>query len=337
MNHPIPKLLLIILCLLMISPSMAADSWESVSITDDYGFTSLIENEPLTIVSLSPTTTEILFALGLGERVIGVTEYCNYPEDAKTKTIIGGYSSINIEKIIALNPDIIFGNIGNGLANIEHLRKLNETVICIDPDSVEGSFHAIQLIGKATGKETEAETLVSSMKERVNSVQEALKNSDEHTPTITHVMSSDPIWVSGSSTFQNELIELSGGTNAFPEVDGWGIISLERLLTKDPDIILVDSGAGMGDKGENILKQTFMTEPRLQSLSAVKNGRVYVMDSDTFDRGGPRIVDALDDLAKITHPEVFGEHAKPTATTEASGFGIVTLLSLAGVLLAIRK
>lgn len=329
--------LIFLLLIFLLAVPVSAAEWASVSVTDDYDFTSIITSEPKRIVSLSPTTTEILFSLGLGDKVVGVTEYCNYPAEAKEKTIIGGYSTINVERIVALDPDLIFGNIGNGLDNIEHLRKLGETVICIDPDSVEGTYRAIHLTGTATGTTAEAEELVSSMQKRVAAVTEKIAGSETPSPKVTHIMSPDPFWVSGSDTFQDELIQLAGGKNAFPEVNGWSIVSLEKLLLADPEIILVDSGAGMGDKGENILKQQIMTEPRLQSITAVKNGQVYVMDSDTFDRGGPRIVDALEDLAKITHPDVFGDPVEHTGTEKASGFGFAAVFAAAGCLLFFRR
>ena len=331
------RILLIFLLVLAIFSGTAL-GWTPVTITDDSGFESVIESQPQTIVSLAPTNTEIIFALGLGDKVVGVTEYCNYPKEALTKQTVGGYSTINMEKIVAANPDIIFANPMNGEENIDYLRQLGYTVIVIQSDSVEGTYAAIQMIGKCTGTTAEAESIVSDMKIRIQAITDKLTDVTEK-PTVMHAMSVDPYWVSGSNTFQNELITLAGGTNAFADVNGWGVVTLEKLLTTDPDIILVDSGSKMGTTGENTLQKAFLTEPQLNSITAVKNKTVYVMDSDTFDRGGPRIVISLEQLAQILHPEIFGEYAEPGSTAASPGFGAVLIISgvIGGLFIRRRK
>jgi iron complex transport system substrate-binding protein len=254
--------------------------------------------------------------------VVGVTEYCDYPTEAHTKPIIGGVSSINVEKIVALDPDLIVANVMNGEDNIAHLRKLGYSVLCLNPDSVEGTFSSIYCVGEATGTSSVATKLVASMRQRLDVAAEKVNISGTMPLTVQHLMSTDPYWVSGNHTFQNELIMLAGGVNAFPEVDGWGIINLERLLTADPDVILVDSGGGMGKKGPTLLKQSLLTDSRLSSLSAVKNNRVYVMDADTFDRGGPRIVDAFDELVAILHP-IVNDNSIPFSQTSDFSFSFL--------------
>ncbi len=322
------QILLVFLLVLAIFSGTAL-GWTPVTITDDSGFESIIETQPQTIVSLAPTNTEIIFALGLGDKVVGVTEYCNYPEEALTKQTVGGYSTINVEKIVTANPDIIFANPMNGQENIDSLRQLGYTVIVIQSDSVDGTYDAIQMIGTCTGTTAEADSIISDMKIRIQAITDKLTGVTEK-PTVMHAMSVDPYWVSGSNTFQNELITLAGGTNAFADVDGWGVVTLEKLLTTDPEIILVDSGSKMGTTGENTLQKAFLTDERLSSITAVKNKAVYVMDSDTFDRSGPRIVDSLEQLAQILHPEIFGDYAEPESTATSPGFGAV--LVIAGVI-----
>jgi len=322
------QILLVFLLVLAIFSGTAL-GWTPVTMTDDSGFESIIETQPQTIVSLAPTNTEIIFALGLGDKVVGVTEYCNYPEEALTKQTVGGYSTINVEKIVTANPDIIFANPMNGQENIDSLRQLGYTVIVIQSDSVDGTYDAIQMIGTCTGTTAEADSIISDMKIRIQAITDKLTGVTEK-PTVMHAMSVDPYWVSGSNTFQNELITLAGGTNAFADVDGWGVVTLEKLLTTDPEIILVDSGSKMGTTGENTLQKAFLTDERLSSITAVKNKAVYVMDSDTFDRSGPRIVDSLEQLAQILHPEIFGDYAEPESTATSPGFGAV--LVIAGVI-----
>ena len=322
------RLLLVFLLALAVFSGTAL-GWTPATITDDSGFASIIETQPETIVSLAPTNTEIIFALGLGEKVVGVTEYCNYPAEALAIQKIGGYSTVNIEKIVAANPDIIFANPKNGQENIDSLRQLGYKVIVIQSDSVEGTYDAIRMIGICTGTTAEADSIISDMQIRIQAITDKLEDVAEK-PTVMHAMSVESFWVSGSNTFQNELITLAGGTNAFADVKGWGVITLEKLLTTDPAIILVDSGSKMGTTGENTIQKAFLTEPQLSGITAVKNKAVYVMDSDTFDRGGPRIVISLEQLAQILHPEIFGEYNEPGSTAASPGFGAV--LAIAGII-----
>jgi iron complex transport system substrate-binding protein len=314
--------ILILLCLLC--GASATAELTPVTITGDYCYASETPTLPQTIVSLVPSNTEILFALGLGDKVVGVTEYCNYPTEARTKSIVGGISSINFEKIVALDPDLILASSMNGEDSVAHLRKLGYSVLCLNSDSIEGTFSSIHCIGEVTGAKSIATELVTSMQQRLDATTEKIKTAETTPQTVKHLMSIDPYWISGNHTFQNELITLAGGINAFPEVDGWGIISLERLLTVDPDVILVDSSVDMEKEGGNHLKQLLMADPRLSSLSAVKNGRIYVMNADIFDRGGPRIVDALDELIAVLYPA--SNDIPVPATPQTPGFGLFLLL-----------
>ena len=222
----------------------AAGGVSAVSITDDLGVTVTIENPPERIVSLSPANSEILFALGLDEKIVGVTEYCTYPEAALSKEKIGGFSTVNIEKVSVLNPDLIVAADGNSEETVAHLRELGFTVITINADTIDTTLDDILLLGKATGADDEAEALVSSMKEDLAEIAE--KTSAEEKPTILHCMWTDPLWVSGSGTFQDEMITAAGGINAAADEGGWVALTMEKFLTMNPDIIVVDSGNGMG-------------------------------------------------------------------------------------------
>jgi iron complex transport system substrate-binding protein len=310
--------------------------WEPVTITDDYGYMITITEEPSRIISLAPTNTEILFALGLNDSIVGVTEYCNYPDEAATKPIIGGYTTVNVERVITQNPDLIFAYYGNGGDLINHLRYLGHNVVTLNSDSIDGTLHDIALVGKATGKTEEAEKLVKNMQVRIDTVKEKLEGIT-NTPQTIHCMWTDPLWVSGNNTFQDEMIKIAGGTNAFSDVEGWGVVTLERLLTTDPDIIIVDSGMGMGEGGTDVLKNYFEDDSRLQSLSAVKNNQVYVINADIIDRGGPRIADCIEALAKIQHPEIFGAYEDSASSTSSPGFSIIVTCTAVCGLLVCRK
>ena len=313
----------------------AAGGVSAVTITDDLGVTVTIENPPERIVSLSPANSEILFALGLDEKIVGVTEYCTYPEAALSKEKIGGFSTVNIEKVSVLNPDLIVAADGNSEETVAHLRELGFTVITINADTIDTTLDDILLLGKATGADAKAEALVSSMKEDLAEIAE--KTSAEEKPTILHCMWTDPLWVSGSGTFQDEMITAAGGVNAAADEGGWVALTMEKFLTMNPDIIVVDSGNGMGVGADDALRDFFLKDPRMQSLSAVQNERVYVVNADIIDRGGPRIVEGVEALAEIAHPDIFGEYGGNTNSAKSPGFSVLGVLAGLGAVITLRR
>ena len=313
----------------------AAGGVSAVTITDDLGVTVTIENPPERIVSLSPANTEILFALGLDEKIVGVTEYCTYPDAALSKEKIGGFSTVNIEKVSVLNPDLIVAADGNSEETVSHLRELGFTVITINADTIDTTLDDILLLGKATGADDEAEALVSSMKEDLAEIAE--KTSAEEKPTILHCMWTDPLWVSGSGTFQDEMITAAGGVNAAADEGGWVALTMEKFLTMNPDIIVVDSGNGMGVGADDALRDFFLKDPRMQSLSAVQNEQVYVVNADIIDRGGPRIVEGVEALAEIAHPDIFGEYGGNTNSAKSPGFSVLGVLAGLGAVITLRR
>lgn len=324
-----------LLFLLVFAGAASAADWEPVTITDDLGVTVTIDKYPERIVSLSPANTEILFALGLGDRIVGVTEYCTYPEAALSKDKIGGFSTINTEKIAVLNPDLLVAADGNSEETIAHLRELGYTIITVNADTIDTTLADIRLIGKAAGVDSAAEELVSSMKDDLAEIAEKTKGAEK--PTILHCMWTDPLWVSGSGTFQDEMISAAGGVNAAAAEGGWVALTMEKFLTMNPDIIVVDSGDGMGVGTDDALKNFFLKDSRMQSLSAVQNERVYVVNADIIDRGGPRIVEGVEALAEIAHPDIFGEYGGNTNTVVSPGFGILGVLAGLCVCLAVRR
>ena len=324
-----------LLFLLVFAGAVSAADWEPVTITDDLGVTVTIDKYPERIVSLSPANTEILFALGLGDRIVGVTEYCTYPEAALSKDKIGGFSTINTEKIAVLNPDLLVAADGNSEETIAHLRELGYTIITVNADTIDTTLADIRLIGKAAGVDSAAEELVSSMQADLAEIAEKTKGTEK--PTILHCMWTDPLWVSGSGTFQDEMISAAGGVNAAAAEGGWVALTMEKFLTMNPDIIVVDSGDGMGVGTDDALKNFFLKDSRMQSLSAVQNERVYVVNADIIDRGGPRIVEGVEALAEIAHPDIFGEYGGNTNTVVSPGFGILCVLAGLCVCLAVRR
>ena len=283
----------------------AADSSGNVTVTDDYGVKVSIVSEPQSIVSLAPSNAEILGALDLMDRVVGVTDYSNYPPEAATKTNVGGYTTVNVEKVVNLTPDIVIAYSGNGNETIDNLRKLGLNVVVLDPKDIEGVFNDIILVGKATGTEDKADALVSSLREREASIRNLVAKANG-TPTVAHVVSYEPIYVAGKNTFQDEVIGVAGGKNAFSKIDEWGTINVEDLIITDPDYILINSGSGMSDaNGSNPVYNYFAQNTQLQGIKAISENHLILVDADIISRGGPRIIDAIETVAKLIHPECF--------------------------------
>jgi iron complex transport system substrate-binding protein len=272
------------------------------NITDDLGRTIQIKDNPQRIISLSPSNTEIVYALGLENQLIGVTTYCNYPPQVKDKPKVSEFSKVDVEKIVSLQPDLILADSIHKSDVIPALEKLRMTVLALDPPDLDKVIGDIELIGKASGKIQEAGILVSGLQGRAKKITDkTVQLSDSEKPRILFLTWHDPLWTAGNNTMINDLINRSGGSNIAKELDGFAIISLEAVLDKNPQIIIVMSS--MGDKNNTL--NYVNTEPRFQSTDALKNKKVYVIESDIFGRTTPRTVDALEQLAKIIHPELF--------------------------------
>lgn len=268
-----------------------------ITIVDDFGFKITINKKPERIVSLAPSNTENLFALGLGDKIIGVTDYCNYPPEALNKTKIGGFTTINIEKILELNPDLVVAAYGNGQQNVETMKNLGLMVVAFNPKSIKDIEKDILILGKITGKEEKAKEIIDFMEKKVNESRNEFKKK----PKVMHILWHDPIWVSGSDTFINEIIRIAGGENAFSDLKGWKIVSKEDIISRSPEVILVSSGSGMGGKGKNYIYEWVIKE---LDIDAVRKGHVYLVDADLISRPSYRIVFALENVSSILREAV---------------------------------
>ncbi len=285
-----------------------------ITVVDDLGYRVTVKRYPKRIVSLAPSNTEILFAIGAGNRVVGVTKYCDYPPKAVKLikegkiAIIGGYTTVNIEKVVELKPDLVVASYGNGIETIQKLRSLGIPVVCLNPKNLTQVMHDIWLLGVLTGEEKNASKLISWMKRKIYEIERIVSKAKSR-PTVVHIIWNKPIWVSGRGTFVDELIRLAGGVNAVKK-KGWVEISKEELLEMNPDVIIVNSGGGMGGKGK-ALYNWLIHDPVLSKLKAVKEGRVYVINADIVSRPSYRLVYALEDFARFIHPELFKNATAP--------------------------
>jgi iron complex transport system substrate-binding protein len=277
-----------------------------VAITDQAGRTVVLDKTPQRIISLAPSNTEILFALELGERVVAVTDYCDYPPEAKTKPSIGGFSTPSIESIVALAPDLVVAASIHEDEVVPRLESQGLKVMVLAPTTIDDVLAAITLTGKICGVGDNAAKLVAGMQQRIEAVTDKTAGlPPEQRPSACYLVWHDPLMIAGTSTLQDELIEKAGGTNiakALKAPPGYGTVSPETFLAANPAVILAGTGHGTD---EDLTLQYVLTEPRLSDTDARKNNRVYGVDSDIATRPGPRIVDALEEFAHDLHPELF--------------------------------
>ena len=283
------------------APTTTTPPPASVTITDQYNRTVTVKAYPQRIISLSPAHTEILFALGLGDRIVGVSDYSDYPEAATKKENVGSYDSPNIEKIISLNPDLVMATEEHQEA-VEQLTKYKIPVVALNPKSVKEVLNTVNLIGKVTGTDKEAAALAGDMQSRMDKITAMTTNlRDYERPRVLVVIWHEPIFTVGAGTFHDELIQMAGGVNIAHYLSGYPIISLETIIADNPQIII--AGVGMGT-GMDASLQAMLTEPRLALTDARLNNWVYGANMDIISRPGPRLVEALEILFKLIHPEL---------------------------------
>jgi iron complex transport system substrate-binding protein len=270
--------------------------------TDDLNRNVTITGVPQRLVSLSPSNTEMVYALGLQDRLVGVTSYDNYPPEAASKTVVSDYSTVDMEKIVAARPDLVLADSIQKTTAIPALEKLGIPVYAMSPDSMDGIFKDLLTLGQISGKRAEASALVSSLQTRVKAITDETANlTAAQKPRVLYITWHDPIWTAGSQTMIEELITLGGATNIASDLQGYVTISLEAAVQRNPQVILVMSSMGTNNESLDFVK----SNAQFQATDALKNNQVFEVDADIFGRTTPRIVDGLETLAKMVHPELF--------------------------------
>ena len=285
---------------------------QNIVVVDDEGTTTILATVPQRIISLAPSNTQILFAVGVGDKVVGVTDYDHQPYnftawiEAGNMTSIGGYSTPNKETIASLNPDLIVATIIND-ADVTTLRNLGYKVIVLNPDNVNDVLNDITMIGKATGAEQDAANLVNSIKEQINQIADIIAAANLPKPTVYYEVWNDPLMSAGSTSFINDVITRAGGTNIFAtETNQYPTISSETIVQKNPDIIMLPTDmANPGDKPFYGSVDAVKARPGWNSISAVQNNRVVVVDGDLFAEAGPRIAQNIAVAAAAFYPQLF--------------------------------
>jgi iron complex transport system substrate-binding protein len=286
------------------------DDFEGGNLVDDLGYALILTSPPERIVSLAPSNTEILFAIGAGDNVVGVTDFCNYPYDfaawidAGNMSSIGNFYGPSVEPIVALNPDLVLATSGS-LEAAENLRELGYNVLVIEPKNISCVLRDILLVGKATNNYDKAVTLEREIKQRIDDVTTKAFEATT-TPKVYHEIWNEPLMSSGPGTFIDELITVAGGENIFHEAEtGWPTVSSESIIDKNPDI-MVFPDMYMGRQNFDKTVEAVQSRPGWNTISAVQNDAIYEINADIISRAGPRLADAIEALAKMIHPEIFG-------------------------------
>lgn len=280
-----------------------AEVAKPISVVDDAGRTVEIAETPQRLVSLAPSNTEILFALGLGDKVVGVTDFCDYPEEAKAIEKVGGIEP-NLEKLVDLDPDLILA-IGGSPAQVEkatEMEKLDLTVIVLEPGDIEGIMSNIELVGQATGAEKEAGELVAELQKRFDDITAKAKGAESQPKVFFELDATDPSkpYTPGPGSFIDALITLAGGSNVGAGAKmQWAQLSTEEIIAQDPEVIV------LGDANYGVTAEMVKERPGWSVITAVKEGAIYPIDDVLISRPGPRIIDGLEALARIIHPELF--------------------------------
>ena len=265
-----------------------------LTIADDAGREVTIEAEPRRIVSLAASNTEILFAIGAAEKIVGVDQYSDFPPAAREKPTVGGYSRPDLEKIVALEPDLILGTGIHIKATLPELERRGLTTLIVDPRDVKGVMEKIRLVGRATGQRQEAEALADALLARVDSVVARVQGAE---PVRTFYELSPSLHTAGPGSFVDDLIRLAGGANvAAGAGKEWPQMNQEALFLADPEVIL------LADHGAGETPEAVAARPGWSQITAVKTGRVVAIEPNLANRPGPRVVDGLELVARTLHP-----------------------------------
>lgn len=277
-----------------------ASSGRSATFRDEVGRKVIVPFPPKRIISLAPNITEILFDLGLDEEIVGVSIHCNFPEKAKTRVRVGSYISLDFERIISLKPDLIIATgAGNTREMVERLEKLSFQTYVIYPKNLDGILLSIDHIGQVVDRKKEATAIINDITRRRGRIIELTQGLPR--PRVFLQIGEAPIVTVGKGSFADDLIRQAGGSNvAGNEKKMYPRFGMEEILKRAPEVIIISSMNPRGDYQKVLQEWT-----RWKTIPAVKQGRIHLIDSDLIDRPSPRIIDGLEGIARILHPEKF--------------------------------
>ncbi|MBF8437464.1 cobalamin-binding protein [Halanaerobiaceae bacterium Z-7014] len=288
---------ILLLIALLIPPAVQS---ATVGITDDLGNEVELDEAPERIISLAPNITEMLFAVGLGDRVVGITTYCDYPEEAMEVDTIGSITEPNIEAIVSKEPDLIVADGINPMEVIERLQELDMNVAGFYPASVQDTFSAMNRLGLVTGNIEETTEVVNEMESRMNAILDLIGDRDER-PQVFYEIWNEPLTTAGGDNFIDNMISLAGGENIGAEAgSGWPQFGLEDLIYLDPEVYISTPHSA----DHQVSKEEILNRDNYQVLTAVQEDRVHIIDQDLVSRPSPRLIDGLKALAGAIYPEI---------------------------------
>jgi iron complex transport system substrate-binding protein len=275
------------------TPTMAATAFP-LAISDDAGREVVIAGLPERIISIAPSNTEILFALGLADRVVGVDNFSNYPPEATEKPQVGDYVDPDLEAIVAASPDLILATEVHVPTVLPKLETLGLPTVVVEPKNLDEVFTSIALVGQITGEPSTAQSLVCSLRARAVAVSGAIAGAPR--PRVFFELSPD-LYTAGPGSFVDDLLTRAGGENiAAGAAEMWPQLSTEALVSADPEVIL------LADHEAGVTAEQVAARPGWRGVSAVETGRIVSLDADLVARPGPRIVDGLEAIAAALHP-----------------------------------
>jgi iron complex transport system substrate-binding protein len=274
-----------------------------VTVKDALGNNVVIEKKPEKIISLIPSNTEIAYSLGLGNEVIGVSDFDNYPEDVTKKEKIGG-QEINLEKIISLKPNLVLAHASsahNSEAGLQQLKDAGIKVLVVnDAQNFDQVYDSISMVGKATGESNNADEIIKGMKDKLAAIKAKTGEIKAKKKVLVEVSPDPEIYTPGKNTFMNEMISSINAENIANDQEGWVKIDQETMIKRNPDVIITTYGYYVKKPVDQVLSRKGW-----ENVNAVKNKQVIDVDSDRVTRSGPRVVEGVEDLAKAVYPDVF--------------------------------
>jgi len=281
------------------SPAISEGAIDTRDVFDEAGRKVTIPVKIERVVSLSPNLTEIVYAVGAGDRLVGNTTFCDYPPEAKNAEKVGDTLQPNIERLLALHPQMVLVSTASQLeAFTKQLDEHDIAVYVTDPRDLEGVFRSILSVGDLLNESIAASELVKQLRARSDTVERAVAG--RAPVSVFFQLSGQPLYTAGKSSFVTNLIERAGGCSVTADVnEAWPRLSDEAALASRPDAVIMLSGDAMGAEANTKVAAALRNSP------AVQNGRVYLIDGDLLTRPGPRLIDGLEQIAHALHPEAF--------------------------------
>ena len=276
-----------------------------LTVTDDVGATTIFDRPPQRLVSLAPSLTELLFALGLGDKIVGVTEYCKYPPEALKKTKVGGYINSSQEEIVSLAPDLVVATRGTPQTFMQSLRGSGIKVFAVDQTTLQQVVSRMIAIGHVCGRRQQAQELAGKITRLQISLREkTLGLPESKKPRVLFVVQFDPLFVAGPGSYEDDLLRECGTVNIAKTGKPFAPLSEEVVVSSDPQVLLMTS-----DQLGKLTREQMLAKLRAQamwsSLTAVREGRLIVLPTDHISIPGPRLVLGIRELARQLHPELF--------------------------------